>query len=251
MNLNSLEEYCQLAESATGIPANEIRQYANDSLAYFGSDKEAQAKVKESRTLERDWYASLPNPDYSLYGRKDFLGDLWACWRIYSRRYVQMIRPLFEQHQIQSVVDVGNGIGYSTAYFREVMPSLSVYGTNLPGYQMDVCRKVAQQFGFSMLGDSDSLQVDAIFASEYFEHFERPCAHLSELIQRFSPKMIICANAFGAESFGHFPEYKVDDQVVSNKAVGRQFGKYMKLWGFAKLETGFWNNRPTVYLRAQ
>ncbi len=44
--------------------------------------------------LRARWYASLEDgkPDYSVYDADFFIGDVWACWVAYSRKYLLALR---------------------------------------------------------------------------------------------------------------------------------------------------------------
>ena len=55
--------------------------------------------------------------------------------------------------------------------------------------------------------------VDLIFASEYFEHFYEPIAHLKDILDNCNPKFLVCANGFTGDAIGHFDFYRVDDDL--------------------------------------
>jgi hypothetical protein len=92
---------------------------------------------------------------------------------------------------------------------------------------------------------------DLVFASEYFEHFEEPIAHLVEVVELTRPRALLIANAFSAKSIGHFDEYVVDGRRVSGDVVGRRFNDTLRRIGYSKIETRLWNNRPAYWKRAE
>lgn len=210
--------------------------------------------------LEARWYASLEAgaPDYRVYHERAFLRDLWFCWVGYSRRYLMMVssprrdgRRLVDQlGDVGSVIDLGCGAGYTTAALKEMWPTARVIGTNLPGTpQYEVAAKLSRLHGFEVASRVEE-HADLVFASEYFEHFEWPITHLREVLDCATPKALVIANSFGSRSTGHFPEYKDLDRTYSNKRIGRVFNSELRSRGYQKMETGFWNGRPTVWRKS-
>lgn len=190
------------------------------------------------------WYESLDagSPDFSIYDDPRYLSEVWICWTDYSRKYVRSIRTLGLEPK--TVVDLGCGIGYSTAALAEVYPSARVAGTNLESVQS----RVARALGVTVVTGAAGLgHQDLALASEYFEHIPAPLEHLDEVLDAVSPTTFVIANAFGTTSLGHFREYTVGGNQVPGPAVSRAFSERMRERGYEKLKTGFWNNRPTVW----
>ena len=129
--------------------------------------------------LERKWYRSiLTEPDYMVYSDPYYLCDLWSCWILYSRESVKTLtRPksaisksvVDHFGKVQTVLDVGCGIGLTTA--------------------------------------------------------------------------------FNGDSIGHFNEYSHLGKRLSDKQMSRFFNKAMRGWGYKRVETKIWNNRPMVWER--
>jgi SAM-dependent methyltransferase len=225
------------------------------------------------QALESRWYMSLKEgaPDYSVYDDEFFVGDIWACWTVYSRKYLRMMKSSFNNMLgrnltedflgVRSIVDLGCGIGYTTAALKELFPAAAVYGTQLQNtFQYKVATEIGLKRQFDVYPQVMS-QTDVIFASEYFEHFQRPIEHLLKVIQICQPKHFIIANSFGARSIGHFDIYlderrihvdKVEqlcDISLTNIRIGRDFNAVLRNNGYTQLKTGFWNNRPAVWTR--
>jgi 2-polyprenyl-3-methyl-5-hydroxy-6-metoxy-1,4-benzoquinol methylase len=97
---------------------------------------------------------------------------------------------------------------------------------------------------FDDLGD-----IDLVFASEYFEHFERPVEHLIEVVEKLNPKYILFANTFNSKSIGHFDIYKHLDKDYSGPEMSKLFTKTLKSYKFKKVNTNCFNNRPNFYKR--
>ncbi len=223
---------------------------------------EQQARL---RPLEEAWYDSLKKgePDYTIYDGDDYLGELWACWAIYSRGYLRSIvkdgshtkggldvkahiEALFE---IERVADLGCGFGYTTAVLSELFPDAEVTGTNIEGTtQFTLALDLAEFHGFALLSELRS-RSDLIFASEYFEHFQEPVAHLDEVLDQAQPYALVIANAFGPHSIGHFDLYSVGGEVVDGAGASRRFNARLRERGYEKVKTALWNQRPAIWIR--
>lgn len=245
--------------AAVGVDTAVLRPAALAALAYH----RAPAAVRERATLslEKRWYASLirGEPDYDVYGDSAYLADLWACWIVYSRRYLRAIRSdrslpergsvLSDLAAARSVCDLGCGFGYTTAALVELFPTATVTATNLDGTeQTAVTRRVGARCGFAVAADpSDVGPVDLVFASEYFEHFAEPAAHLADVLSALRPRALLIANAFGGHSIGHFPRYRIGTQLLEPRTASRSFNATLRRAGYQKVETRLWNARPSYW----
>ena len=202
---------------------------------------------KQLITLEKKWYKSLATgrPDYSVYATEEYLEDLWACWYIYSRKYLRHIRAKLKIRPA-FVLDLGCGFGYTTAALSQMFPRAKVVGTNLPGtVQMKIAKRSAKGYTIEDLSRVQG-RPDLVFASEYFEHHERPIEHLRKVLA-LKPRALLVANTFNARSIGHFDEYTVDGQSCTGPATSRRFSQELLAHGFEGIPTGFWNSRPTYW----
>lgn len=260
-----LAEYLNLCNTFRPMDFKTAYRTALASIRYYKGDEKMRDMLVAGHTLENRWYASLEagTPDYSVYDDDFFISDVWACWITYSRKYLlsliaggmltdggsiqQMIAP-----HVTSVVDLGCGFGYTTAGLKELFPAASVYGTNIEGtLQFKVGSYVGKGAGFTIVPEIKAIDggTDLVFASEYFEHIQRPIDHLNEVLVVGRPKYLILANAFGSRSVGHFNEYLVGDGAVSNKLIGRMFNGVLRDAGYSLAKTKLWNNRPSFWVR--
>lgn len=215
--------------------------------------------------LEKQWYKSLredSSPDYSIYDFDLYLAEAWACWAVYSRKYLLEL-PKFkflepygvagDMQPVNKIVDLGCGIGYSTAGLKRIFPDAEVVGTNLPNTkQYAVAESVGKVVGFSMVATPQQAgKADAVFASEYFEHFDRPIDHLIEVLEAIQPRTLLIANAFGPDAPGHFDYYMVNNEKLDPKQTGKAFAKTLKDYGYEKVKTKFWNNRPNYWRKSK
>jgi SAM-dependent methyltransferase len=262
----TLDEYLERCARLENADVAQIRRIAKATLKYLSGDATHREALRCGQELEAEWYASLATgtPAWSVYDTDYYLADLWACWRIYSRKYIHGIcgaSSLRDGDSIRRdldatarIVDVGCGIGFTTAAWRELFPCAEVIGTNLDGTrQMQLAKEVGAEYGFKMESDLAKIEGSGglVFASEYFEHFERPIEHLREIVTALNPDSFLIANAFGAKSIGHFPLYQAEGRAAEGKATSRIFNNTLRELGFEKVETKLWNNRPSYWKKTK
>jgi len=245
-----------------GLDPEQIKRWAQESERYYREPAKYADEQTARRSMEEYWYASLDEgePAWEVYATTAMVADLWACWSVYSRGY---LRALHSEralptgsiiadigYPVKCVVDLGCGIAYTTAALKRIWPHADVIGTNLlctP--QADVALLVAERYDFEIsesIADVD--HADVVFASEYFEHFQQPVAHLEEVLA-LEPRALITANCFSGRSIGHFDSYIVNGRDVSGRATSRAFGLLLRSSGYDLVETRLWNNRPTYWRR--
>lgn len=228
-----------------------FKEIAMKTMNYYKGSKTQKQHSSLFQQLELDWYNSLEKnePVYSYYSKPEMVIETWCCFHLYSKKYLDLIKKLnFDKSQIKTITDIGCGVGFSTSYLKDIFPNADVYGTNVRGTQFDIATELGQKNNFKIIDSVNELdKIDLIFASEYFEHFEKPIEHLKEVLNK-KPKMLIIANAFGSKSFGHFNTYYHNDKAISNKTIGRLFNQALKFYGYKLVKTGFWNNRPNVWI---
>lgn len=212
------------------------------------------------RSLQKRWYASLRKsvPDYSVYADEFYICELWLCWIRYSRRYLKDIcrstslftRSIASDIKAKTIIDLGCGFGYTSAGLSEIFPETSVVGTNLPNLiQTKVARRVGNRFGFKIARSYKGFKADLVFASEYFEHFPRPVEHLIDVIEKVQPTYWLVANSFGTEAIGHFKNYIHEDTTYDGRQISRLFNKTLRDYGYEKIKTKCWNDRPAYWKR--
>lgn len=263
-----LNEFINLCKSLNmDFDVLKFESIALNTIKYINGDKEKRDELRYIQELENKWYDSIKNgfPDYSIYDDVYYLADTWVCWKMYSREYLKSIisnkslatkidgvyNPKSikdEINKINKIADLGCGIGYSTATLKQEF-NCEVFGTNLKNTnQYKICEKISKLSGFNLVETLEEVGfVDMVFASEYFEHFERPIEHLIDVIIKLNPKHILFANTFNAKSIGHFDTYKHYDKNFNGKEISKLFTKTLNEHGFFKVKTNCWNNRPNYY----
>lgn len=255
----SLTDYLNVCKMFAEFDLETAYQLSLNAIKYYRGDKSKRSELRIFRELEAKWYSSLNNaPDYSIYDDKYFICDLWACWVVYSRKYLKAIsspKSLFGKsivsdiENVRSVLDLGCGFGYTTAALKELYPEASIYGTNIEtSSQWRVASFYGELWKFNLLPDFHTLKkIDLVFASEYFEHIETPIDHLEDIIKTLGPDAFIIANSFNTISIGHFNEYKVNSDSISGKRTSRLFNNCLRDHHYEKVKTKCWNNRPAYW----
>lgn len=215
--------------------------------------------------LVKNWYESLKTsqPAFHLYDDDNYFIDLWICWAEYSRNYLRSIYKnnsltkdtsiLSILKNINTIVDLGCGLGLTTASLKQIFPQSKVYGTNLKSTkQYKFCEFFSKEYNFSIVeGIEDLPQIDFLFASEYFEHIYDCLDEISKCVKLLKPKYLYIANSFNTVSYGHFQFYKDLNccGVVDQKDISKKFNKTLKELGYRKIKTNLWNNKPTLWMR--
>lgn len=256
----SLMQFQQILVNEGVQNTEQLKEIAKQTIKYLGGDGDARNSLMYGQVLETRWYESLltGTPDYSVYDADYYLAELWACWVIYSRRYLRemekttSLSPLgvLGDSNPSVIVDVGCGFGYTTASLKQLFPRARVYGTNLPNtLQYRVASRMAEMYDFNLVPDVSFIpeRADLVFASEYFEHFPEPIAHLESIIDAIGPKSWLIANAFTARAIGHFTSYSVGGSQANGKMTSKAFANTLRSRGYEKVKTKLWNNRPSYW----
>jgi SAM-dependent methyltransferase len=258
----TLDAFLGLLAGLGRIDVALVREVALHNLAFLSASKKVRAEHVEGQRLQARWYAALDSgtPDYSVYATDYYLGELWACWQVYPRKYLKAIQSptSLTTHSIvqdigpvRSVVDLGCGCGHATAGLKTLFPDADVFGTNLPDTpQWTVAQSMARDGGFILVDSLHALPVPLglVFASEFFEHLPAPVAYLREVLA-LCPSHLLIANSFGADAIGHFRTYTVDGYACDGRTTSRLFNAELRRQGYRKVETKLWNNRPAYWVR--
>ncbi len=259
-----LLEYLKQCNKFRPIDIERSYRIAISSIKYYKGDQSVRDLLVENHDLENRWYKSLENgtPDYSVYNDDYFISDVWACWVIYSRKYLLALQSPKSLHSgisivemmtpyLSSIVDLGCGFGYTTKGLKELFPKANVYGTNIEDTFQFKMASLDKNINIVSKIQDVKHQTDLVFASEYFEHFEKPIDHLIEVINHGKPIFLILANAFGSRSVGHFNYYYHNGEKIENSSIGRLFNKTLRDHGYQQVKTKLWNNRPAFWAKAK
>ena len=258
--LKVIYDYCE----KMGVEITEAFEKYHLLKKYYSASKEDRPKYRDEIWLEKHWYDSLKSgtPDYGVYADPYYFTDMINCFNLYSRNYVLMMNKvgrLMSESILDMVpfggtlIDMGCGIGLASMLLKDIRPDLEIYATNIE--DTDQWRYMvanAEDMGaINLISEQypEYPQADIIFASEYFEHILNADEHLVELIEKAKPKMLVCANAFNARSTGHFDEYIYEGKKVANKEMPKLFKKRMIQLGYEQVKTGFFNNRPQLFIK--
>lgn len=215
--------------------------------------------------LQERWEKSLEDengPDFSVYGEDEYLNESFRCWKNYARRYVQNVKKYCDREdsfinkdEIKCVVDLGCGNAFSTIALADIFKNAVVYGTNVKDtISYDMCEIITSKIDRCKIIDethNDSLPntPDIVFASEFFEHITNPIDLLDKIVNKYKPKYFIFANTFTQMSIGHFNEYyDMSGNKHCGKSISKEFNNYLRRNGYVKVDTGFFNSRPQIFM---
>jgi len=266
---NDLYEFLKSINEFRNIDINKIFEITIRHINCSRQNKYQDCEEQEFQDLQNRWYNSLKTaiPDYSVYDDDLYFADIWACWVIYSRKYLLGIKSekslaTKDDHgnwynfksivnyvgNIKTVADLGCGFGYTTIGLKEIFPYSAVYGTNLKNIQFSVAEKLSKKYDFNIVESINEIpSADLVFASEYFEHIPDPINHLHDVIKQLNPKYFLIANSFGADAIGHFNIYTYNNMPFHSSKIGRMFNDVLRYNGYEKVFTKLWNNRPSFW----
>lgn len=259
--LNDYNEKCIEIKNKDFV-FTEMKYYLN----YIKTRKINDKSINVTSDLEVEWYKSLEkdilNPNYSVYAADHYYKEVLGCWIVYSKEYIKRLTKSISithnksildilKTNIKSVVDLGNGIGYSTIALKEILPNAKVYGTNIKvSDQWAFCEYNSNKYDYIMTDDFHDIgQVDMVFASEYFEHILNPYNHLEDIVNTLNPKIMIIANSFNKKAVGHFTRYIYKGDFLDEKIAQKIFNKTMIELGYIKIKTNMWNDTPNIWIR--
>lgn len=253
-----LEGFLADYNSLHKIDIEKSKTLIKQTFAFYKNKTEAPDYVKK---LQDRWYKKY---DYSVYDDEYYFTDLWACWSLYSRNYVLSVKKNksiynFLKNNITSIVDLGCGIGYSTAMLKQIFLDAEVYGTNLATTkQYSFCSQMGSIYDFKIREKVKDInkKIDLVFASEYFEHIEDAVDNVKEVIETLKPKCLFLANSFNTKSVGHFITYKQKNpdnfsiECYDQSVASRKFNKAIRNLGYVSVKTGLWNNKPQLWIKS-
>jgi len=246
------------------IDKQAIVTLAQAAIKYYGGSSEQRNMLRRLQELENQWYQSLVNgqPDYTVYDDPYMLADVYACWAVYSYKYLRLLQTRnkiagqqesfaeLTQAHVRGVLDMGCGPAYTTAAMKRIYPDANVFGTQLPtSAQWRVAKAMGSMHQFNVVPSPADVTapIDLILASEFFEHLLDPYTEMRDVVSRFAPKYFVIANSFNTVSVGHFETYYDGATTIPAKDASRRFNALMRELGYQKVATKFWNGRPTIW----
>jgi hypothetical protein len=262
INKDSLRKFLVNCSKYADIDVELAYNITLNCIADHDGKEVEHGSMSKMEELFRTWYSSLStNPDYTVYEDPYYFCEVWVCWVKYSRKHLKTITSknslsegisiVDSLSSVNSILDLGCGFGYTTTGFKQLFPNSTVYGTNIEGCsQFKMATELGNVHGFSILPTFEHLEVDLIFASEYFEHFLEPIDHLLDVLLNCKPNYLLIANAFTADAIGHFDTYNWNNKEFTGKQISKIFNDTLRQHGYEKVKTNCWNDRPTFWKKS-
>jgi SAM-dependent methyltransferase len=201
------------------------------------------------KEVDDKWYLSGES-DLSFYDSVEYLYIAYLCYKKYSRSFVLKSCNALEVEGINSVLDVGAGLGATTLLCKKILNPKVIYYQNLGGSQYEFAKSLFEGFNVNMITSLKEInqEIDLILCLELFEHVKTPFSFLEELM-RFNPRYIVVSNSFGSRSYGHYSTFLKGEEVIDRKRMGREFNREMRNYGYLIDDRclKFWNRRPTIW----
>lgn len=232
---------------------------------YEAGERWLRTSKTEKTTPEYDallkrWLDS-ERTDFSVYDDPYYILDSWTSWALYSSRALHLINKraadkkevyLLDFLSKTSALDLGAGHGYSTVAMSEILPNATITATQLEGtHQIEFARKLFEDKPrLAIQTEKDPYKkTDIVFASEYFEHFDRPIHHLDEVMVS-DPDYIVTGNTFTVpDAVGHFEKfYNRDDVEMNGREMSIHFAREVRKMGYNNKVIRFWNTSPCFWV---
>jgi 2-polyprenyl-3-methyl-5-hydroxy-6-metoxy-1,4-benzoquinol methylase len=257
----ALTRYIEHCAQYTLFDKKRMYELTIDTIKMHRKENVLFEQVKEIKQLENKWYESLKSgvPDYSVYDSPYYFVDIWLCWVNYSRKYLKEIQSpksmgnrsiVQDMGNVETVIDLGCGFGYTCAAWKSIFPNAKIFGTNLSDTaQFKMASDLAKLYNFTIVNDANGIKADVIFASEYFEHILDPIAHLDNIIKQCRPHTLLIASTFNSPAIGHFKQYEYKGIKYDGRKMSRMFNEALRYYGYEKIKTKCWNGRPAYWKR--
>jgi len=228
----------------------EVKEKLNSYLNRDILNDNELAKIEEC--IDNNWYLT-GEKDFSVYSDNRYLQIAYLCFKHYSRGFMLKAVPVIEEIEPKNILDVGAGIGATTAMLAKRFENSVVYYQNLPGEQFNFAKYLLESFNNInyILSVEEAIQADLIIGVELFEHIKQPISLLIRLLS-LQPKALIISNSFGAKAYGHFSSFIVDGVEVSPTKISKCFNNTLRDAGY-KIDIrskSFWNSRPTIWVKS-
>jgi len=180
-NKDSLNAFTVFLDEIGITDIDNIKEIASQTVKYLKSNGATRSILAEEQELETRWYSSVKagSPDYGVYSSRYYLAELWACWIVYSRKYlIEIEKKKIITTVPGKILDLGCGFGYTTTAIKQLFPDSIVCATNIRNtVQYQVAEKLSKQAGFILVEKLEELPpgiFDVVIGFEYFEHIEDP-----------------------------------------------------------------------------
>jgi hypothetical protein len=165
-----------------------------------------------------------------------------------------------DHFKVKRVLDYGAGIGASTRLMGEMLPGRQVMFScyTSQSAQWRVWKELMKDapvpnYSYGYEGKHVEDAPNAVCFFDVLEHEKRPFDVVKKFMDSRACRVICMANSFTQEGdLGHWKEYKFDASGLkaSRKGAAAALRGRMRNAGWRSVDTGFWNSRPEIWVRA-
>jgi ubiquinone/menaquinone biosynthesis C-methylase UbiE len=234
----------------------------NDYVAKLEGKQYSSFSKKQAIELEHtqldEWWWGEHYKDFSRYSTFHYLYAGLNCFDNYSKPSAIDAFKNLKNEKIKSIIDVGAGIGLSTMLLSDLFPEATVLYNNIEGSLQEKFFNENKQKCFNVknlefISNDELLKVrdfdfDLLFASEYFEHFDKFLDWTSKIIEDNRFRYIVVNNSFSVEAYGHFKEYQLDGTLITPRQASRQWLTFIRN-SYEDMKVKCWNGRPRMFVR--
>jgi SAM-dependent methyltransferase len=211
--------------------------------------------------LTEKWFAYYEpqHLEYEMYASPEYAVSAYFCYATQSKAHIRQLAKWIDRYCSpgQRILDVGAGIGATSALLQDLLPHHQVFYSNLPGYQQTAAELLFEKTGskVQIVEDDTGIGASVVLALEYMEHFEEPALEMQRLLSPPSVRVFADVSSFQFSCAGHWSTYKFGGVRAGRKQARRHYNEAIRNLRFTsahKVIEGtkpFWNNRPAVWLR--
>jgi predicted O-methyltransferase YrrM len=256
----------------------ELHRVAMDVLGH--TDEERLAHMKFEPVVDEIWELTQDTGLFSWYSSPMYAYSCVDCACDFAMGYARMLANWLEQQDyrttlpntnakafnVKRVLDYGAGIGASTRLLAEMLPDVEVMYNAYDTYcnaQVKVAKRLfhglREDSGRDVLYDLYAQNFDpsewkpnAVLFFDVLEHERKPFEVVQSYMKSRACRVIVMANSFTQpEDLGHWKDYIFEGSMeVPRKDAAKVLRRLMREAGWKVTLTGFWNNRPEIWVRA-
>lgn len=192
--------------------------------------------------------------DFSVYTHPDYMYEVILCFYPSTKmcicNYINWSKGKDINPETDTVFELYPGVGLTMLFLAlEGYKNLEYYNDNQD--QIDLTNKLFDLYGFPRPVNNPNWRekkYDIMMGFEVIEHFKEPMDIMKDMLSSCK-KYYIEATGFKVNHYtGHFDEYIIDGNKVSNMQVPPYMRKLLKEENFQRVFMGY-NAKPRIWIK--